>query len=240
MRIPSPKRRNPAKFDQREAAVSAPPRQAEEVGNHLRLLLPQIMSALNAGINESGSRLILDKMLQHVLGYTIEEIKTEQRIQGRCADYVLSPGGMDTAVIEAKRIGSPLKQKQIFQATSYAAYSGIRWAILTNVVVWQLYKVTTTDKVEPHLVFTVDLTKGISNEAALNLTLISRMGIVRKTPLERMRLMTRALSTESLITAILHEDVLSRIRRVIAQENGILLDLTAIKAAVERDILKLE
>ncbi|RYD30811.1 MAG: hypothetical protein EOP86_19225 [Verrucomicrobiaceae bacterium] len=87
----------------------------------------------------------------------------------------------------------------------------------------------------------MDLTKGISNGTALNLTLIPRTGIVRKTPPERLWLTTLAPSAESLITAtILHEDVRSRIRRVIAQENGIQPDLTAIKTAVERDILKLE
>lgn len=214
--------------------------QAAEVRSRLKLLLPQIMSALNAGANESSSRIVLDRILQHVLGYAIEEIKAEQRIQGRSADYVLAPGGVDTVVIEAKRIGGVLKEKQIFQATSYAAYAGIKWAILTNIVTWRLYKITTVDKIEPHLVFTVDLTKGISPEAAHYLTLISRPGIVRKTPLDRLWLLRRALSTESLVSAILHEDVLGRIRKIVAQENGIQLDLATIKSAVERDILKLE
>lgn len=214
--------------------------QAAEVRTRLKALLPQIVSALQMGANESSSRLILDKILQQVLGYSLEEIKAEQRIEGRSADYVLSPGGQDMVVIEAKRIGGPLKEKQIFQATSYAAYAGIKWAILTNVVVWRLYKISTTDKIEPHLVFTVDLQKGVSEDAAHHLTLISRAAIVRKTPLDRLWLLRRALSTESLISAILHEEVLARIRKVVAQENGIQLDLADIKSAVERDILKLD
>ncbi len=193
---------------------------AEEIRARLKSILPQVNVALQNCANESSSRLILDRILQHVLGYSIEEIKAEQKIQGRSADYVLAPGGSDTVVIEAKRIGAPLKEKQIFQATSYAAYAGIKWALLTNITVWQLYKVSTTDKIEPHLVFTIDLRKGLTDDAVFYFALISRSGIIRKTPLDRLWLTRRALSPESLITAILHDDVLLRIRNVVARENG--------------------
>ncbi|HPE73188.1 MAG TPA: type I restriction enzyme HsdR N-terminal domain-containing protein [Candidatus Competibacter sp.] len=115
--------------------------------------------------NESQSRLLLDRILQDVLGYALSEIKTEQKIQGRAADYVLAPGGIDALVIEAKRLGAPLRDKQIFQATSYAAYAGIRWALLTNIVNWQLYRVATENKVETDLVFAIDLQNGWTTKA---------------------------------------------------------------------------
>ncbi|MEZ5584637.1 MAG: hypothetical protein R3F37_19400 [Candidatus Competibacteraceae bacterium] len=79
----------------------------------------------------SQTRLLLDRILQDVLGYALSEDGMRARnSQGRTADYVLAPGGADALVIEAKRLGAPLRDKQIFQATSYAAYSGIRWALL--------------------------------------------------------------------------------------------------------------
>lgn len=214
--------------------------QADEIRIRLKPILAQINSALHAGANESSSRLILDKILQEVLGYTISEIKPEQNIQGRSADYVLSPNGIDTLVIEAKRVGMALREKQIYQATSYAAHSGITWALLTNVSVWRLYKVTHSEKIEPHLVFTIDLHKGLTDDAAYYFALISRTGIVRKAQLERLWLTRRALSVESLITAVLNDDVLTRIRNVISRENGIHLDLADVRAAVEQDILKLQ
>lgn len=214
--------------------------EAVEIRARMKPILSQINSALRAGVNESSSRLILDKILQEVLGYTISEIKAEQGIQGRAADYVLAPGGVDTLVIEAKRVGMPLREKQIYQATSYAAHSGITWALLTNVAVWRLYKVTTTEKIEPHLVFTIDLHKGLTDDAAYYFALISKMGIMRKSQLERLWQTRRALSVESLISAMLNDDVLTRIRNVIARENGIHLDLADVRAAVEQDILKLD
>ena len=143
-------------------------------------------------------------------------------------------------VIEVKRVGLALRDKQIYQATSYAAHSGISWALLTNVTVWRLYKVTNAGKIEATLVFTIDLHKGLTEDAAYYFALISKMGIVRKAQLERLWLTRRALSPERLISAILNDDVLARIRNVISRENGINLDLADVRAAVERDILKLE
>jgi len=66
------------------------------------------------------------------------------------------------------------------------------------------------------------------------------MGIMRKSQLERLWQTRRALSTESLISALLNDDVLTRIRNVISRENGIHLDLADVRAAVEQDILKLD
>lgn len=213
--------------------------QAAEIRIRMKPILAQINSALHSGVNESSSRLILDKILQEVLGYSISDIKPEQNIQGRSADYVLSPDGDDTLVMEAKRIGLALRDKQIYQATSYAAHSGISWALLTNVVVWRLYKVTTAEKIVPTLVFTIDLQKGLTDDAAYYFALISKTGIVKKTQLDRLWLTRKSLSSESLISALLNDDVLTRIRNVIARENGINLDLADVRAAVEQDILKL-
>ena len=214
--------------------------QAAEIRIRMKPIVGQINGALHSSVNESSSRLILDRILQEVLGYSISEIKPEQNIQGRTADYVLAPDGIDTLVIEVKRVGLALRDKQIYQATSYAAHSGISWALLTNVTVWRLYKVTNAGKIEATLVFTIDLHKGLTEDAAYYFALISKMGIVRKAQLERLWLTRRALSPEGLISAILNDDVLARIRNVISRENGINLDLADVRAAVERDILKLE
>ena len=66
-------------------------------------------------------------MLQNILGYKIEDIKTEQKIEGRKADYVLSVKNEDVIVMEAKKIGMSLRDRHIFQATSYGAYSVYRF-----------------------------------------------------------------------------------------------------------------
>lgn len=209
------------------------------IQSKMKPLLPQIIASSNNGINESSTRLILDRIFQDVLGYSIDEIKTEQKIQGRAADYVLSPDGRDIIVIEAKRAGTPLRQKQIFQATSYAAYSGIQWAILTNLTEWQFYKVSTVDKVDPHWVFTIDLNRGLDEENAYNLLLISKFGLGRKGLIEKVWLKRVCLKAETLIAAILNDEVISKIRLIIGKETGGHITNDEIKRAIEMDVLKI-
>ena len=212
--------------------------QVEDLKTRYRVIQPLLKRALQDSPNESQSRLLLDRILQDVLGYALSEIKTEQKIQGRVADYVLAPGGVDALVIEAKRLGAPLRDKQIFQATSYAAYAGIRWALLTNIVNWQLYRVATEDKVEADLVFALDLQEGLDGDSAYRLMLLSKAGIARCELLEKLWRKKVALSPESLIAAILNEEVLNKIRSVLLRERGYPLTNQEIQEAIERELLR--
>ena len=212
--------------------------QVEEIKTRYRAIQPLLKRVMQDSPNESQSRLLLDRILQDVLGYSLGEIKTEQKIQGRAADYVLAPGGVDALVIEAKRIGAPLRDKQIFQATSYAAYAGIRWALLTNVVNWQLYRVATEDKVEADLVFALDLQGGLDGDSAYRLMLLSKTGITRCELLDKLWRKKVALSQESLIAAILNEEVLNKIRVVLLRERGYPLTNQEIQDAIEREVLR--
>lgn len=223
----------------RKASKEIIAEQIELIKGKMKPLLPQITSSFANNINESSTRLVLDRIFQDVLGYTIDEIKTEQKIQGRAADYVLSPDGQDTIVIEAKRAGTPLRQKQIFQATSYAAYSGIQWAILTNLTEWQFYKVSTIDKVDPHLVFTIDLQRGLDDENAYNLMLVSKFGVLRKSLIDKVWLKKVCLRVETLIGAILNDEVISKIRTIIVKETGGQITNDEIKRTIETDVLKI-
>ena len=213
--------------------------QIELIRIKMKPIMPQISTSFANNINESNTRLVLDRIFQDVLGYSIDEIKTEQKIQGRSADYVLAPDGQDTIVVEAKRAGVQLRQKQIFQATSYAAYSGIQWAVLTNLTEWRFYKVSTVDKVDPHLVFTIDLQRGLDDENIYNIMLMSKFGILRRGLIDKVWLKKVCLRVETLIGAILNDDVISKIRSIIVKETGGQITNEEIKRAIESDILKI-
>jgi predicted type IV restriction endonuclease len=202
--------------------------------------LPRLNLALDNQENESGTRLLIDKMLQSILGYKIEDIKTEQRIEGRRADYVLTIKGEDAIVMEAKKIGMALRDRQIFQATSYGAYSGIRWAILTNALIWQLYHISIGDKVESDLVFTVDLRDGLDDEEANYFYLISKFGMRRKKLLENHWRRISALCEDNVMNAILADDVVAKIRSVLSKQTGYKkLTNEEVRAKIEENIFQL-
>lgn len=90
----------------------------DHITSEVSKILPLLMDSLNKKGNESDTRMLLDSILQYALGYDFNEIKTEQKIEGRRADYVLSLKNEDVIVLEAKRIGMTLRENQIFQATA--------------------------------------------------------------------------------------------------------------------------
>jgi len=196
-------------------------------------IMPKIHEAVTNKINESNTRMILDRIFMEIMGYELDELKAEQAIQGRRADYVLAIDDIDTLVIEVKKAGMRLSEKQIFQATSYGAYSGIRWALLTNLVEWQVYHISTGDKVEGNLVFSVNFSDGITQQDAALLVLISRYGLGRKNLIEKLRLETNALSENSIKSALLTEDVISKIRLTIKRDKGVVVTNEQVQQSLE-------
>jgi hypothetical protein len=195
-------------------------KRAVKLQQALQKFLLQINAAVANNANESNTRMILDRILLDVFGYSMEEVKAEQKIQGRKADYVLAVDEEDVIVGESKRAGLKLSEKHVFQATSYGAYSGIRWALLTNLSTWQIYHISMQNIVDANLVFSVNLLPEISLEDCEKLVLISRFGMTQKGALEKCWREVNALTRENLIQAILTEDVVKAIRIAIRRDTG--------------------
>ncbi len=214
--------------------------QTQQIKASLEKLLPQIRAACDQQENEARTRMILDRIFQDVLGYPIANIKAEQNVEGRKADYVLSVEGQDVLVVEVKRAGMVIRDRQIFQATSYGAYAGIRWALLTNLMEWQLYRVSTGDRIEANLVFAANLKDGLDAESAYRLTLLSCYGFGRKGLLEKLWLKRSTLSYERLVAAVLNQDVVAKIRIILGNEAGVVLSQEEVQGAIERTLLHLD
>lgn len=212
----------------------------QEIKTQFERFLPHIQAACDRQENETRTRMILDQIFREVLGYPMENVKVEQNIEGRKADYVLAVDGQDVLVVEVKRAGMAIRERQIFQATSYGAYGGIRWALLTNLVEWQLYRISTGDRIEANLVFSVQVSKGLDAEAAYRLALISFYGFQRKGLLEKLWLKRSTLSYERLVAAVLNQDVVSKIRIILSNEAGVVLTQEEVQTAIERTLLHLE
>ncbi len=137
--------------------------------------------------------------------------------------------------LEAKKAGMALRDKQIFQATSYAAYSGIRWALLTNVVEWQLYRVSTQEKVEADLIFSIKLSAAMTQQDIEKLTLLSRAFMGHKNnELEKLWHECNALSGEAISGILLTDDIISNIRNIIKRDNNCDVTNDQIRVAVEQ------
>lgn len=109
-------------------------------------------------LDESATRLMVNSFLTDVLGYKeLEEIKTEYRIRGEYADYVIQLARKKHFVVEVKAIQLDLNEKHLRQSVNYAANEGIDWIILTNGKEVDVYKVIFSKPIESRKIFSFDL-----------------------------------------------------------------------------------
>ncbi len=86
--------------------------------------------------------------------------------------------------------------------------------------------------------FDVDIRNGLDDETVNCLYLISRYGIKRKGLLEQLWVKASSLTQESLINAILSEEVVSRIRIFLNKESDCRLSDKEVQGALERFVLQ--
>ncbi len=111
-------------------------------------------------VNEADTSTAIKDMLEEVFGWDkYEDITSEKRINATSCDIAVKLNGKIRYLIEVKAIGKQLQEKHMQQAVNYASNQGINWAILTNGIDWQIYRVTLEGRVKIHLAVEFDFTK---------------------------------------------------------------------------------
>lgn len=109
-------------------------------------------------LDESGTRIMINRFLSDVLGYKqLEEIKTEYMIKGTYADYVIQVNSIRHFLVEVKALSFQLSEKHLRQTVNYGANEGIEYALLTNGRNFEFYKIIFAQPISAHLIFSVDL-----------------------------------------------------------------------------------
>lgn len=96
------------------------------------------------GLKETPTRtIIIDPMLE-ALGWDVrdpDEVELEYpTVDGKSVDYALKLNKNPVLLVEAKPLDDPLDEKAITQVVGYAANNGIVWCILTNGLLWRVYR----------------------------------------------------------------------------------------------------
>jgi predicted type IV restriction endonuclease len=93
-------------------------------------------------INEADTVKIITDMLAVVFGYDkYAEITSEFAIRGTYCDLAILAEGKIQYIIEVKAIGIQLNQQHLKQAVDYCANKGVQWAVLTNGISWEIYRI---------------------------------------------------------------------------------------------------
>jgi len=101
-----------------------------------------VEQAKNRDINEADTVVIVSDVLSLLFGFDkYTDITREYAIKGQYCDLAVKLDEKLKFLIEVKAIGITLSDKHYQQALDYGANNGTEWIILTNGLVWKVYKV---------------------------------------------------------------------------------------------------
>lgn len=181
--------------------------------------VPVLQEALKKEIKEADTRIIIDDILQEVFEYDkYFEVSAEQMIKGTYADYEIKLDDEKRIIIEVKSISTSLKPTHLRQAVNYAASEGIRWAILTNGVAWEVYKVIIDKQVDKRAFFKFNLIN-MSDRDVESLYFLTKSAF-SKGYLEEYWHYKNAINPTAIANIILSDEVTSKIRKEIGKSSG--------------------
>ncbi len=126
--------------------------------NSLKAYRKEFLDSGLKELDESGTRIMINRFLSDVLGYKqLEEIKTEYMIKGTYADYVIQVNTDRHFLVEVKALSFQLSEKHLRQVVNYGANEGIEYALLTNGRNFEFYKILFEQPISSRLIFSLDL-----------------------------------------------------------------------------------
>jgi len=216
-------------------------RVADRISSQLKRYQAILADAHARDVSESDTVVIIVDILADVLGYKkYSEITTEYSIRGTYVDLAVKVGNDVRFLIEAKAIGSTLKDSHVKQAIDYGANNGIEWVVLTSGVKWQVYKVHFKQPIDKSLIFEFDVLQANPKNPQVIECLgnLSREGFAQAsmTSFFQQRQIT---SKFSIAAMLLSEPMLDKLRREIRRLSpGCKVEMDELEAVMRADVLK--
>ncbi len=223
--------------------ASIPAKVAERLTTILKRFQPILSSARVRDVNESDTVTIITDLLAELFGYDkYTEITKEYAIRGTWCDLAIKIEGQAQLLIEVKAIGLDLKDQHTKQAIDYAANKGIEWVVLTNGVIWRIYRVIFAKPIDQDLVAEIDMLSLVAkNQAHIEqLFLLSREGWV-KSSLPAYYTQRQATNKFTLAASLLSDSVVDAIRKELRKFSpDVKVQNDEIRDVLNKEVLKRE
>lgn len=199
--------------------------------------------AKDRDVNESDTVSIIKDILAEIFGYDkYLDITSEFAVRSTYCDLAVKVDSAVQYLIEAKAIGLDLKEGHLRQAIDYGANNGIQWVILTNGIVWRVYKIRFEQPIAHDLVCSFSLLDldPKEEEDQDKLFIICKEGLVKEAREqfhERMLTISRFL----LGSLIMSDEVICVLRRELRKlSDGVLVSPEEITKVLTNEVLKRE
>ena len=135
-----------------------PAKVIERYKNSISKFQKVLRIAQDKDINEADTVSIIQDLLNEVFGFQkYIEITSEYAIRNSYCDLAIKIEDKIQFLIEVKSIGLTLKEQHLRQAIDYGVNKGVQWVVLTNSIIWELYKIRFERPIEYDLVASFNL-----------------------------------------------------------------------------------
>lgn len=197
--------------------------------------------AKDRDVNEPDTVSIIKDMLADVFGYDkYLDVTSEFAIRGTFCDLAIKIDNKVEFLIEAKAIGLELKEGHLRQAIEYGANNGVPWVLLTNGMVWRVYKIRFEQPINYDLVCEFNFAEldTKNEEHQEKLFIVCKEGLV-KAAREEFHEKILTVNRFVLGALILGDEVVGVIRRELRKlSDGVLVTPEEIALVLANEVLK--
>ncbi len=178
---------------------------------------PILARAKERADNERNTSDIVKEIITNILGYDRhEEVTGEYAVKHDRCDLAIKLDSVLKVLIEVKGIMVGLKDRHVEQAVLYTARKEeVRWAILSNGMIWQVYRVTLGKKIDAEQLFSFDFMELKPKSEDLELLYLLCKEAWSKGELDKYYEQKQALDKHLIGAIIQTEPVLRLIRKIL-------------------------
>jgi hypothetical protein len=199
--------------------------------------------ARDRDINEADTVTIVSDILANAFGFDkYTEITSEFAIRNTYCDLAIKVEDKVQYLVEVKAVGLTLKENHLRQAVNYGANQGIPWVVLTNGIIWEIYRIRFEKPIDADLVCSIDLLdiNPRKTEDQEKLFLLCKEGLSRAA-MDEFHERVQSVNRFILGALALSEPVVSVIRRELRKMvSGLKVENEEIERILKNEVLKRE
>ena len=141
----------------------------------LKKYQPIVRRLAERDVSEADTVTVIKDMLTDIFGYDkYTELTSEQQIRGTFCDLAIRVDGKVHYLAEVKSAGTSLNENHLRQAVNYGAHHGIEWILLTNGIIWKVYRIKFAQPIDWDEVYSFDM-GAISSRSADDLSKLAML-----------------------------------------------------------------
>lgn len=170
--------------------------------------------AAERDVSEADTVTIIKDIMSDLFGYDkYAELTSEQQIRGTFCDLAIRVDGKLHYLCEVKSAGTTLNESHLRQAVNYGAHNGIEWVILTNGLIWKVYRIRFTQPIDWDEVVNIDLsTIGRSQDDQEKLYMLCREAVTSET-LDAYHRQAQIINRHVIAETLIADPVVAAVRR---------------------------